>query len=61
MWESIIIEPFINALLFIYDLIGENFGLSDHPFHSSHQTHLLAIDVKTDKKQPGTSRNAERS
>ena len=28
MWESIIIEPFINALLFIYDLIGENFGLA---------------------------------
>lgn len=26
MWESLIIEPFINALLFIYDLIGENFG-----------------------------------
>ena len=28
MWESLIIEPFINALLFIYDLIGENFGLT---------------------------------
>lgn len=28
MWESIIIEPFINALFFIYDLIGENFGLA---------------------------------
>lgn len=28
MWDSIIIEPFINALLFIYDLIGENFGLA---------------------------------
>jgi len=26
MWDSIIIEPFINTLLFIYDLIGENFG-----------------------------------
>jgi len=26
MWESLIIEPFINALLFIYDLIGQNFG-----------------------------------
>lgn len=28
MWESLIIEPFINALLFIYNLIGENFGLA---------------------------------
>ena len=28
MWESLIIEPFINALLFIYDLIGENFGFA---------------------------------
>jgi len=28
MWESLIIEPFINALLFIYDLIGENIGLA---------------------------------
>jgi len=28
MWESLIIEPFINTLLFIYDLIGENFGLA---------------------------------
>jgi YidC/Oxa1 family membrane protein insertase len=26
MWNSLIIEPFITALLFIYDLIGENFG-----------------------------------
>ena len=26
MWEALIIEPFINSLLFIYDLIGENFG-----------------------------------
>ena len=28
MWESLIIEPFINTLLFIYDLIVENFGLA---------------------------------
>jgi len=28
MWETLIIEPFINFLLFIYDLIGENFGLA---------------------------------
>lgn len=28
MWESLIIEPFINTLLFIYDLIGDNFGLA---------------------------------
>jgi len=28
MWESLIIEPFINALLFIYDLICENIGLA---------------------------------
>ncbi len=28
MWESLIIEPLINALLFIYNLIGENFGLA---------------------------------
>ena len=28
MWESLIIEPFITALLFIYDLIGENIGLA---------------------------------
>ena len=26
MWDSIIIKPFINALLFIYDIIGGNFG-----------------------------------
>ncbi len=28
MWETIIIKPFISGLLFIYDLIGENFGLA---------------------------------
>jgi YidC/Oxa1 family membrane protein insertase len=28
MWDTIIIKPFISALLFIYDLIGENFGLA---------------------------------
>lgn len=26
MWEAIIIRPFISGLLFIYDLIGQNFG-----------------------------------
>jgi YidC/Oxa1 family membrane protein insertase len=28
MWDSLIIKPFISLLLFIYDLIGENFGLA---------------------------------
>jgi YidC/Oxa1 family membrane protein insertase len=28
MWDNIIIKPFISALLFIYDLIGGNFGLA---------------------------------
>ncbi len=28
MWDTIIIKPFITTLLFIYDLIGENFGLA---------------------------------
>lgn len=28
MWDTIIIKPFISILLFIYDLIGENFGLA---------------------------------
>lgn len=28
MWDTLIIKPFISALLFIYDLIGQNFGLA---------------------------------
>ncbi len=28
MWDSIIITPFVNALLFIYNLVGQNFGLA---------------------------------
>lgn len=28
MWDALIIKPFITALLFIYDLIGGNFGLA---------------------------------
>lgn len=28
MWDTLIIQPFISVLLFIYDLIGENFGLA---------------------------------
>jgi len=28
MWEALIIKPFINSLLFIYDLIGNNFALA---------------------------------
>ncbi len=28
MWEAIIIKPFINTLLFIYNLIGGNFGVA---------------------------------
>ena len=27
MWEAIIIKPFINTLLFIYNLIGQNLAL----------------------------------
>jgi len=28
MWDTLIIKPFISILLFIYDLIGQNFGLA---------------------------------
>ncbi|HEY60824.1 MAG TPA: YidC/Oxa1 family membrane protein insertase [Anaerolineae bacterium] len=28
MWDAIIITPFINVVLFIYNLIGHNFGLA---------------------------------
>jgi len=28
MWDTLIIKPFINTLLLIYDLIGRNFGLA---------------------------------
>ena len=28
MWDSLIIKPFINALLLIYNLTGENFGIA---------------------------------
>lgn len=28
MWETIIIDPMINALLYIYSFLGENFGLT---------------------------------
>jgi YidC/Oxa1 family membrane protein insertase len=28
MWNTFILEPAINALIFIYDLLGENFGLA---------------------------------
>lgn len=28
MWDAIIITPFINALLFIYQLVGGNFGIA---------------------------------
>jgi YidC/Oxa1 family membrane protein insertase len=28
IWDSLIITPFINVLLFIYNLIGQNFGIA---------------------------------
>lgn len=28
MWDTIIISPFINVLLFIYNLVGQNFGIA---------------------------------
>ena len=28
MWDNLIIKPFINSMLLIYDLIGQNFGLA---------------------------------
>ncbi len=28
MWDAIIITPFVNVLLFIYNIIGQNFGIA---------------------------------
>lgn len=28
MWDAIIVIPFTNVLLFIYSLLGQNFGLA---------------------------------
>lgn len=28
MWDAIVITPFINALLFIYSFVGQNFGIA---------------------------------
>ena len=28
MWDTIIVDPMINALLYIYSFLGENFGLA---------------------------------
>jgi YidC/Oxa1 family membrane protein insertase len=28
MWDTIIIQPFMNVLLFIYNLVGQNFGIA---------------------------------
>ena len=28
MWDSLIISPFVNVLLFIYNVIGQNFGVA---------------------------------
>lgn len=28
MWDAIIISPFINVILFIYNLVGQNFGIA---------------------------------
>lgn len=28
MWDTIVLNPMINALLFIYDVLGDNFGLA---------------------------------
>ncbi len=28
MWDALIITPFINTLLFIYNLVGQNFGIA---------------------------------
>ena len=28
MWDSLIITPFLNVLLFIYNLVGQNFGIA---------------------------------
>jgi YidC/Oxa1 family membrane protein insertase len=28
MWDTLIVTPFINVLLFIYDIVGKNFGIA---------------------------------
>ena len=28
IWDAIIITPFMNVLLFIYNLVGQNFGIA---------------------------------
>ena len=50
MWDTIIIKPFITALLFIYDLIGENFGLAIILFTVTDQRHYLSSYSQTDQE-----------
>ena len=28
MWDTLIINPFVNTLLWIYDVVGNNFGIA---------------------------------
>ena len=28
MWDTLIVTPFINVLLFIYNIVGNNFGIA---------------------------------
>lgn len=62
MWDNLIIKPFINLLLLIYDLIGQNFGVAiilftiiiklvTHPLTSKQIKSSKALqDLQSDKE-----------
>jgi YidC/Oxa1 family membrane protein insertase len=62
MWDSIIIKPFINTLLLIYNLVGQNFGVAIIMFTILVKaiTHpLIANQIKSTKAMQDLQRDED--
>ena len=50
IWNSIIMKPMINSLAFLYDLLGDNFGLSIISFTILVRLILIPLTIRQTKQ-----------
>ena len=60
IFNAIIVTPFVNVLMFIYNLIGQNFRDRDHFIHDPRTPDHLAVAGAADQRRQGDDRSTKR-
>ena len=56
MWDTLIISPFVNILLFIYQVF-QQLRDCDHPFYNPDQAGNPSFDCKTAQRDSGHAKS----